>query len=56
MTKSEELIARAIVAAASTTHKPTADIIIELAKEYEIAIAQNLRLEESIHVLCKRID
>jgi hypothetical protein len=27
-----------------------------LIAEYEIAIAQNLKLEEGIHALCKRID
>lgn len=30
--------------------------IAVLIAEYEIAIAQNLRLEEGIHALCKRID
>jgi hypothetical protein len=30
--------------------------IAELIEEYKIAVAQNLRLEESIHALCKRID
>jgi hypothetical protein len=29
---------------------------LELANEYAIAIDQNIRLERSIHALCKRID
>ena len=29
---------------------------LELINEYAIAIDQNLRLEEGIHALCKRID
>ncbi len=56
MTRSQELIQRTIAAASATKDRDLAAIMIELAKEYEIAIAQNMALETAIHALCKRID
>jgi hypothetical protein len=58
-TRSERLIAFTRVLARRCQKTPEARELCNVARimadEYEIAIAQNLRLEESIHVLCKSI-
>ena len=53
MTKSEELIARARRLARECGGCEIAEAVYELCREYEQAIADALRLEETIHALTK---
>ncbi len=56
VTRSEELISRALTVARETTDSEAAKVLVEIAGEYQIAIVQGLNMEGWIHTLCKRIE